>query len=64
MLPLQCSDGEYYQLRYAKKNMMAHQLLDGYLLFLTRMLDYSIIGHLAPSISHEFYGWIDRGGAV
>jgi hypothetical protein len=29
-----------------------------------RMLDYSIRGPLDSSISHEFYGWIGRGGAV
>jgi hypothetical protein len=28
------------------------------------MLDYSIKDSLAPSISHEFYGWTGRGGAV
>jgi hypothetical protein len=26
------------------------------------MLDYSIRGPLAPSISSEFYGWTGRGG--
>jgi hypothetical protein len=28
------------------------------------MLDYSIRGPLAPSMSPGFYGWIGRGGAV
>jgi hypothetical protein len=28
------------------------------------MLDYSIRGPLAPSISPGFYGWTGRGGAV
>jgi hypothetical protein len=27
------------------------------------MLDYSIRGLITPSISHEFYGWTDRGGS-
>jgi hypothetical protein len=27
-----------------------------------KMLDYSIRGHLAPSISHELYSWTDRRG--
>jgi hypothetical protein len=27
------------------------------------MLNYSIRGPLAPSISHKFYDWIGRGGS-
>jgi hypothetical protein len=28
-----------------------------------KMLNYSIRGSLAPSISPKFYGWIDKGGS-